>query len=182
MPVTGRNQRTILLMLEAGAALALSGSPKTYFRILRHVKREWQKIEEQAMHAAIRKLYESKLIDARDNPDGTATIVLTQDGKKKALTYKIDEMEIRKPKSWDGKWRIIIFDIPEERRKTRDALRQHLQQLGCLELQKSVFVHPFDCRDEIDYLIEFYQIRRFVRFIVADSIDNAIHLKYKFRL
>ena len=34
-------------MLEAGAALALSGSPKTYFRILRHVKREWQKIRER---------------------------------------------------------------------------------------------------------------------------------------
>lgn len=182
MPRLGKNQRKILLLLEAGAAIALSGSPRTAFRVLGAVRREWKRIEAEELRASIRRLYQSRLVDARDHPDGSTTITLTAAGKLKALTYKIDEMKIRRPPSWDGKWRIILFDIPEKRRKIRDALRHHLRQLGCYEFQKSVFVHPFECRDQIDFIIEFYQARPFVRFIVAGEIDNALHLKHKFRL
>ena len=91
-------------------------------------------------------------------------------------------MEIRKPKVWDKKWRIVLFDIPELHRKSRDALRYRLRQLGFFEYQKSVFVHPYDCRDEIEYIIESYRIRKFVRFIIADSLDNELHLKKDFGL
>ena len=182
MPAIGVNQKRVLLLLEAGIALALSGSPRTYFRIVRHARREWNAINRKALHGAIRKLYTSRLIDARDNPDGSTTIVLTDAGKRRVLRYKIDEMKIERPQAWDRKWRIILFDIPEKHRRIRDALRDHLRQLGCSELQKSAFVHPFECRSEIDFLIEFYQARPFVRFIVADEIDTAPHLKRKFRL
>ena len=182
MPVFGKHQRKILLLLEAGVALSLSGSPRTCFRIIRECGRELRRIEARALREAIRKLYENKLVDARDNPDGSTTITLTQEGKYKALTYKLDAMEIKRPASWDKKWRVILFDIPEKRRKLRDALRRHFRELGCYELQKSVFVHPFECRDEIDFLIEFYHTRPFVRFLVAEHIDNARHLEQKFRL
>jgi len=62
------------------------------------------------------------------------------------------------------------------------VFRYHLNQLGFYEFQKSVFVHPYNCKDEIDYLIEFYNLRRFVRFVEADSIDNELHLKKYFHL
>lgn len=182
MAKVGMNQRKILLLLEAGVALALSGSPRTSFRILKQVSREWRRLDAEALRDSIRRLYQSRLIDARDHPDGSTTLVLTQEAKKKCLTYKLDELNIARPKSWDKKWRIIVSDIPEKRRRVRDALREHLRKLGCYELQKSVFIHPFDCRDEIDFLIEFYQVRPFARFIVAEDIDNALHLKLKFRL
>lgn len=182
MARVGVNQRKILLLLEAGAALALSGSPRTSFRILEQVSREWRRIDAEALRDSIRRLYQSRLIDTRDHPDGRTTIVLSQEGKEKCLTYKLDELGVARPKSWDKKWRIIVSDIPEKRRRARDALREHLRQLGCYEFQKSVFVHPFDCRDEIDFLIEFYQLRPFVRFIIAEDIDNALHLKQEFGL
>ena len=178
----GKNQRKILLLLAAGAALALSGSPRTAFRVLRYAGKEWKAIDEEALQDSIRRLYQSKLIDAKDHPDGSTTITLTKDGKKKTLTYKLDEMRIKRPEAWDRKWRLIIFDIPEKHRRIRDALRRQLNGLGCFELQKSVFVHPFECRDEIDFLIESYQARPFVRFVVAEDIDNALHLKQKFRI
>lgn len=75
-----------------------------------------------------------------------------------------------------------IFDIPEKLKKVRDALRYHLKRLGFIELQHSVFVLPFKCRDEIEYLVEFYNVRRFVRYIEAYHIDNELDLKYKFHL
>ena len=91
-------------------------------------------------------------------------------------------MSIKIPKQWDKKWRIVIFDIPEKLKKSREILRFQLKRLNFYELQKSVFVLPYSCKDEIEYIIEFYGIRRFVRFIVAESIDNELHLKKHFNL
>lgn len=182
MARVGAAQRKALLLLEAGVALAFAGSPRTSFRIMRHVAREWRAIDRAVLRSAIQRLYQSKLIDTRDHPDGTTTIILTEEGKQRCLTYRIDEMSVQRPKSWDRKWRLILFDIPEKRRAIRDALRHHLRRLGCHELQRSVFVHPFDCRDEVEFLIEFYQARPFVRFAIADDIDNALHLKQKFKI
>ncbi len=178
----GEIQQKVLLLLLGGLALGLSGSPKRYFQILKSIGEEWKSIKKRALRRAIKNLYESKLITEKQNKDGSFTIILSENGKKKALTYQLDEMEIKKPTKWDGKWRIVLFDIPENIRKLRDVLRNHLNQLGFYEFQKSVFIHPYDCEDEINYLIEFYDIRKFVRFVIADSLDNELHLKQYFGL
>ncbi|MEW5907677.1 MAG: hypothetical protein AB1643_00625 [Patescibacteria group bacterium] len=178
----GEIQQKILLLLLGGLALGLSGSPKRYFQILKGMSKEWKEIEVRALRRAIKSLYESKLVAERQNLDGTLTIILTDKGKQKALTYDLDKMKIKKPQKWDKKWRVVLFDIPEKRKKIREALRFYLKQLAFYEFQKSVFVHPYDCKNEIDYLIEFYDIRKFVRFIIADSIDNELHLKKHFDL
>jgi len=178
----GVNQQKILLLLFGGIALGLSGSPKRYFQILDSITKEWKEIDRRMLKRAIKKLYESKLIKEKENPDGTVTLVLTDKGKQKALTYDLGKMEIKKPKQWDKKWRVVLFDIPEKIKKTREAIRIHLKNLGFYEFQKSVFVHPYDCKNEIDYLIEFYDVRKFVRFIIADSLDNELHLKKHFDL
>ncbi len=178
----GETQKKILLLLMGGLALGLSGSPARSFKILEKIGEEWQEIEKRGLKRAIRSLYQSKLIREKENPDETITMILTDKGKEKALTYNLDEMEIKKPKYWDGKWRVVLFDIPEKMRKIRDAFRHHLNQLEFYEFQKSVFVHPFDCQDEIDYLIEFYNARKFIRFIIAESLDNELHLKTHFKL
>ncbi|MBU4224051.1 CRISPR-associated endonuclease Cas2 [Patescibacteria group bacterium] len=178
----GEIQQKILLLLLGGLTLGLTRSPKTYFQILKSIGKEWKEIEARALKRAIKRLYESKLVAEKQNLDGTITIVLTDNGKQKALTYDLENLRIEKPQKWDKKWRVVLFDIPEKRKKIRESLRFHLKQMGFYEFQKSVFVHPYDCKDEIDYLIEFYDIRKFVRMIIADSIDNELHLKNHFSL
>lgn len=178
----GEIQRKILLLLLGGLALGLSGSPRQSFRTLDKIAKEWKLINDQKLRRSIRALYESKLIKEIENKDGTITLILTDKGKQKALTYNLDEMEIKVPKVWDRKWRIVLFDIPEKLKQGRDIIRFHLKRLDFFEFQESVFVHPFDCQKEIEYLIEAYQMRRFVRFIVADFIDNELHLKKHFKL
>ncbi|MBI4132451.1 MAG: hypothetical protein HY474_02365 [Candidatus Sungbacteria bacterium] len=182
MPAIGKTQRTILLLLAAGGALLLSRSPRRSFRIISEVQRELRKLRADALRESIRRLYESHLIDSRDLPGGETRITLNNDGKRYVLKYRLDDMRIVRPKSWDQKWRLILFDVPEKRRPVRDALRRHFRQLGCIELQKSAFIHPFDCQNEIDFLIEFFQARRFVRFLVVEQIDNALHLRAKFHI
>ncbi len=178
----GSNQQKILLLLYAGLALGLSGSPRRYFRILKMTGKEWQRIDRYALHRSIKKLYQSKLIEEKTNKDGTIRLVLSVGGKHKALSFKIDKMNICKPKTWDRKWRVVIFDVPEHLKKLRDALREHLNQFGFLYLQKSVFVHPFPCSDQMEFLIEFYQARPYVRQLLVEKIDNELHLKKKFDL
>jgi len=178
----GTVQREILLLLLGGLALGLSGSPKRYFRILKLIGKEWHNIERAALWRSIRALYHSKLIRAVRNEDGSYTLALSEKGKERALTYRLEEMRIPVPAAWDKKWRMVLFDIPQKRGRTRDAFRVHLKQIGFLELQKSVFICPYPCKDEVDFLVELYGIRRHVRMVTADAIDTGAHLQQRFGL
>lgn len=178
----GKNQKKIATLLLGGVALSLSGSPKRYFNILGDIHDEWKNFDERFLKRAIKTLYESRVIKEKTNKDGTVTIVLSEEGKKRAITYDIDNIKIKNPKKWDGKWRFILFDVPERKKIVRNALRHHLKSIGFFEFQKSVFVHPYDCKDEIDYIIEVHEVREFVRFVVAESVDNELHLKDVFGL
>ncbi|MEK9182320.1 MAG: hypothetical protein AAB781_01875, partial [Patescibacteria group bacterium] len=62
----------------------------------------------------------------------------------------------------------------------REALRMKLKELGFLELQKSVFIFPYECEDEINFIVEVFLIRPFVRFVQAKSFTNEEQLRIKF--
>src|SRR3989338_4761077 len=178
----GAVQQKVLLLLLAGISLGLAGSPHAQWRVLKELHQEWEKVNRQSLERAIRSLYESKLVARRRSKDGTITMELSDAGRRRALTFNLATMKIARPQKWDGRWRMVLFDVPEEGKSIRDAFRAHLKRLGFYELQKSVFVYPFECRDEIDFIVELHDLRPHVRFIVAYSIDNAMHLKKIFDL
>ncbi len=178
----GTTQRKILLLLYAGLALGLTRSPKQHWWILKQIPKEWKKENKQTMERAINSLYTSHLIKEKQNKDGTTTFTLSENGKQRALRFNIDKMEIKKPAQWDQRWRIVMFDIPEKLRRLRDSLRIHFKEIGLIELQKSVFVFPYPCSKEIEFILEFYNARKHVRFILAEKIDNKLHLMKKFNL
>lgn len=178
----GHNQRKILLLVSGGLGLMVARTSKQYFKVISGVTSEWKKINYLARKRAIDSLYRSKLIEWRDNTDGTATLVLTDKGCEKAITFNIDNIEIKKPAKWDKKWRLVLFDIPEKRKQAREALRGALKRLGFYEFQKSVFVHPFECANEFEYIVEFFKVRPYVRLAVANYLDNELHLKEIYNL
>ena len=172
----------ILLLLLGGLALGLSRNPRNYFKIMGAIAGDWKEIDRENLRRTINRLYESKLIKTARNKDGTFTLTLSREGKEKALTHKAQSIKILPMKKWDRKWRIVLFDIPEKSRIVRDALRRALVRAGFFEYQKSVFVHPFECQNEIDFIIEFFHARPYTRFVIADSLDNEFHLKKHFEL
>lgn len=178
----GSLQKKILILLAGGLSLALSQNPRKQFRILKQMEHEWNKVRKDSLKRAIRSLYESKLVDVKEKSDGTVEMIINRKGGQVFLMYKLDEIKFKIPKKWDGKWRIIIFDIPEKMKEARNALRFHLKKLGFYHFQKSAFVLPYHCEDEIDFLIEFYNLRQHVRQIIAEHIDNELHLKKIFGL
>ena len=173
----------ILLLLATGVLLGFSGSPRGYFKILEAVAKDWKAINQEELKRAIRRLYKSKMVSMIENSDGSETmIVLTSKGKEKILTFDLDKMVIKPMKKWDHKWRVVLFAVPEKFRKGRDALRTALKKMGFYEYQKSVFAHPFECQNEIDFVVEYFQLKPWVRVMVAESLDNALHLKKHFKL
>lgn len=172
----------ILLLLLGGLVLGFSRSPRGYFKNFNAIQKEWQRINKNLLWKSIRQLYENQLVQFKEEKNGLITVLLTKKGKKIAVSYNLDNMQITIPAVWDKKWRIVMFDIPEKYKKARDALRWHLKQLGFIQLQKSVFCFPYDCKKEIDLIIDLYQIRRWVRYLTSDFIDNELHLRTKFGL
>jgi len=171
----------ILLCLLSGIAFGYSYTPDYQWRVIRTLGREWRRINEKELRREIKNLYKSKMVTKKQNPDGSFTILLTKKGKIKALTFRLQDMKI-KGETWDKRWRVVIFDIPEKLKKARDALREKLKKIGFYELQKSVFVFPYECEEEIDFVIEFFELRKYVRFGVLEKIDNEPHLKKIFSL
>ena len=99
-------------------------------------------------------------------------VEITEKGEKRVLRYKFDEMKIERPKKWDKYWRVIAFDIPEKYKRERDALTRKLKEMEFYPLQKSVFICPFECKNEFDFIGEVFSIRKFLRYFVAKEINT----------
>lgn len=110
-------------------------------------------------------------------------ITLTEKGVKKAGKYQINDLQIAKPEKWDQKWRILIFDISDNHRNKREALRGKLKQLRLFQLQKSVWVYPFDFQDVVETLREFLGLNGDeMKVIIASEIENDQRIRDYFEL
>ena len=176
----GEFKRKLIILLWSGLVLSLCHSPKQQKIVMKYTIKEWKGLNKSHLLRAFNSLKSQRILEESPGKDGTIQIVLSDYGKKLAQTFSLDVLKIKIPKDWDGNWRIVIFDIPEPLKKVRDSLRMHLKNLGFLELQKSVFIHPFPCVKEISYIVEFYNITKFVRIITANSIDNEPELMKHF--
>ena len=114
--------------------------------------------------------------------DGKTFVRLTNKGREKLLRYRLQEVFIKKPEKWDGKWRIVIFDIQEEKRGLRDFLRRELINLGFVRLQDSVWVYPYDCKEVIILLKAYLQRGKDILYITAEDIENDKWLRKEFNL
>ena len=178
----GKNQKKIILFVLGGVALGCSNSPKQYFNTFKKIKNEWKDINRRSFNSSIRRLSQDKLIQEKKMPNGSLQLVLTDRGREEAMRLDIlgSVINFKKPKKWDGKWRIVIFDIPEKDRRFRSILREHLFNLEFRKLQQSVFVSPYPFEKQIINLAQLYSATSYVRVITATEIDNEKELKKYF--
>jgi len=171
-----------LLLLTAGVIIGLSRSPGRASYVIKKIPKLWQGIDRQYLYRIMREFHNDRLVDYREREDGTIDITLTEKGKRRTIAFGLETMTIALPKQWDGKWRIIFYDIPETKKAAREALRKKIKELGFYEWQKSVFVYPYPCQDRLDFLIEFFEIRPYVRYGEITKILNEVELKLRFNL
>jgi DNA-binding transcriptional regulator PaaX len=186
MPKThGSLAKIILLTLLAGA---LTTSPKTSQLLWKELTRlifgsakTPRPTKPENVRRLFHRLQASKLISFSESPDGSIRMELTKRGQKRALQYKLEQLEIKKPRHWDKKWRLAIFDIPEKIKGSRDAFRNSLKDLGFLQIQKSVWVHPFPCENEVDFASQLFGVEEFV-FLALATINSDRILRDWFSL
>lgn len=77
----------------------------------------------------------------------TVRCQITDRGREYLMRCELAHAEFIPPKKWDGKWRLVVFDVPERWRYLRDNLRGHLVRLGLYPIQKSVWLFPYPCDD-----------------------------------
>jgi len=110
-----------------------------------------------------------------------ARYVLTKDGEKEAAIRSLIHTAQRKQK-WDGKWRVIIFDVWERRRAARDRLRALLIKTGFVRLQDSVWVFPYPCEELVAYVRIELKLGPGLLYILADGIESEHTLRKQFSL
>jgi len=148
-------------------ALKIFGLDK---KLIRHKKRSISLSRERLLQAG--------LIEYKK--DGFLS--LTKKGE-----YKLDEMErknyvLEKPKRWDGKWRVLIFDIKENRKSLRDRIRATLMAVGFIHLQDSVWVYPYDCEDLVSLMKVDFKIGNDLLYLIVEKMENDFNLKKRFGL
>ena len=128
------------------------------------------------------KLIDRGLVKLIRNHQGVKCVRLTERGHAELKRYELDEAVIKKPKRWDGKYRLIIFDIKEWKRSTRNQLRAWLEHLGFVRLQNSVWAYPYECREIIILMKSYFRLGREVLYITAEQVENDRWLRQKFNL
>lgn len=115
--------------------------------------------------------------------DERGRLVLTDLGRRKIEKVLIKEYVIPPPAIWDGKWRILLFDIRERRRRVRAQLRKLLDGAGFVRLQDSAWVHPYQC-DEFVTLVRAHLASGVgeLRLITTDALESDRALREHFRL
>lgn len=100
--------------------------------------------EEWAWHNRLgRRLAElerQKLVERRPGSAGGRIVRLTREGVWRALGGR--DPATQWGRSWDGRWRMVLFDLPAEQSKLRQQLRRvlHVNHFGYL--QDSVWITP----------------------------------------
>ena len=88
----------------------------------------------------------------------------------------------KKPHRWDGRWRILIFDIPEYRKAVRNKIRRTLISIGFLRLQDSVWIYPYDSEEFIALLKADYKIGKDVLYMVVEELEGDRRIRDHFQL
>jgi len=125
------------------------------------------KRQKEIIRASRERLVRQGLLRWEDNK-----LRLTPTGTAALRKLELADYKLQKPKRWDGKWRVLIFDIPEKRKGLRDKVRRTLTAVGFVRLQDSVWLYPYDCEDLIVLLKADFKIGKDLLYLIVDSLEN----------
>ncbi|TSC69262.1 MAG: phenylacetic acid degradation operon negative regulatory protein [Parcubacteria group bacterium Gr01-1014_56] len=109
-------------------------------------------------------------------------IHLTKAGEAVLRSLSLPDYKLPKPRRWDKRWRVLIFDIPEKRKSLREKVRRTLNAIGFIRLQDSVWVYPYDCEDFVTLLKADFKIGKDLLYMIVDTLEHDTPLRKKFDL
>ena len=174
-------QDVILQSLYGAAAVTLALAAPNAVQLLKHVDPNMarKRHPERRMSQAVSRLVSRGLV-ARD---ASNRLTLTEKGKKYAeLMDHKGRLQFAKDRKWDGRWRIVIFDIWERRREARARLRSRLQTIGFIKVQDSVWAYPYECEELIAFAKTELKLGNGLIYLIAEGIEGDRELRGRFGL
>ena len=107
---------------------------------------------------------------------------LTPPGKSLLSQWEFTNYKLRKPQKWDGKWRVLIYDIPHKKKKIRDYVASIFRRAGFERIQDSVWIFPYDCEDVIGLLKTDLRVGKNILYMIVEELENDKYLREIFEL
>jgi len=170
-------QEAILLTLASGGRLGSELIVGQAIEYLTGIDYPFSKRRREIIKSAASRLSNKGLIQFKDGHYS-----LTNSGEEVLSQWQMSRYQIKKPRKWDGKWRIIIFDIPEKKREMRTRAREILKAAGFQRLQDSVWVFPYDCEDIIGLMKTDLGIGKHMLYMIVDQLEGDRFLRMDFDL
>ncbi len=166
----GKHEREILRLVGAGVLVSASLVAPNLPSAFRSKKKKY------IMQRSFNQVYDKNLIYLSGEK-----VKLSEKGQKLLRDIEREEIEIMRHE-WDGIWRIVAYDIPEKQKKERNYFRRKLESLGFCELQKSMMVIPYECKEEIAVIAQNLGISPYVMHLITDKLPRQWEFVEKFGL
>ena len=176
---------SIYILKLAGIGLLFTAasilSPMFLYALLRaYLHYKFNQPSRREIQLSLNHLKRKKFI-AFENQGNKFKLALTKLGRNRLAQIILSEIKI-KPTKWDGQWRLLTFDIPEQHKAARHTFRRKLKELGFFHFQRSVFLLPYPCDKEIKLIVEHLKISPYVHVLTTDRFPNDQALIKKFKL
>ncbi len=173
-------QHAVLAAVAVTGTVAFAAIAGNAMQLLQYLPNEKYNLKHQAKSVAgrlVAKRYAEWIERA-----GKKYLRITPNGRK---AFEFEQAKIsfkNQKKKWDGRWRMVAFDIPERRRATRLRLRSVMREIGFVRLQDSVWVYPYDCEDFSALFKAELRIGKDVLYAIADTIEHDKGIRRHFNL
>lgn len=174
-------QDAIVRSLFGATAIALMFTAPNAVQLLKKVDPNFARKRHPSRRAsqAVSRLISRGLVRRVENNK----LELTEKGKRYAeLMDQKGRLQFAKDRKWDGRWRIVIFDIWERRREARDRLRTRLQSIGFVKVQNSVWAYPYECEELIAFAKTELKLGKGLLYLIAEGIEGDKDLRERFGL
>lgn len=154
---------------------------KEIIKTLKEVKN--LNIKEEKIKKSLESLEKNEIIELEEKED-KIFVKLKNKNNSTVIKYSIKALLDfkKKEKKWNGKWFLVFFDVPEAQRNKRDYLRSFLNKIGFYCYQKSVYVFPYECEKEIILIKKIVEGAKYMKYIIAEKIEDEEKIKLFFNL
>ncbi|MBI2025406.1 hypothetical protein HYT04_01300 [Candidatus Kaiserbacteria bacterium] len=173
-------QSAVLAVVAVAGFIAFAATAGNAIQLLDYLPKEKYNLRYQMKSAAGRLVAKGYAVWIER--DGKKFLRITPAGRK-AFAFEQAKVALKnQKKKWDGRWRMVVFDVPERRRRVRIRLCAVMREIGFVRLQDSVWVYPYDCEDFIALLKTELKIGKDVLYAIADTIEHDKAIRRHFAL
>lgn len=176
--------KIILMSVVIGGSSSRPILPLMIKSIIKLLKEDFQlAVKEEKVKRVLNSLERNEIITLTE--EGNNVFVQTVDKDSPVVikySIKILLDLKKKEKQWKGKWYLVFFDVPETQRNKRNYLRHFLTKIGFYQYQKSVYIFPYECEEEVKLIKKIIEAGKYMKYLIAEKIEDEEKIKIFFNL